>query len=197
MTTLAIAIVAHPKRAKRAAELADELDAHVVMDDAEYGDAINHARAWEWLAGQDTDWSVAVEDDAIPAKRFRERMVECIEALPHDGLLLGYTGSDSRTSIGRRTTDAHIRAEQLGRTHITLRSAHWGVTIAARTTHAPAIAQALRSSRAPSDDTIGYWAQRHPLHIYATHPNLADHEDGDSVLGHGKRGPRRALWFRG
>ena len=45
VTTLAIAIVAHPKRAKRAAELADELDAHVVMDDAEYGDAINHARA--------------------------------------------------------------------------------------------------------------------------------------------------------
>src|SRR5690606_20098125 len=116
--------------------------------------------------------------------------------LPHDGLLLGYTGSDSRTRVGQRTMDAHAQAEQQGRRHITLRNAHWGVAIAARTAHAEAIAQALRTTRAPSDDAVGYWAKNKPLHIYATHPNLVDHDDQDSVLGHGKRAPRKALWFR-
>lgn len=197
MTALAIAVVAHPKRAQQAARLADELGAHVVMDDGEYGDAINHARTWEWLAGQDADWALAIEDDAVLGERFVERLVECIEALPKEGLLLAYTGRDSRTRIGQRTRDAHAAADLQGRAYITLRNVHWGVALAAPTHHARAMAQALRTSRAPSDDTIGAWANKQRIPIYATHPNLVDHEDGDSVLGHGKRGPRRALWFRG
>lgn len=197
MTTLAIAVVAHPKRAQQAARLADELGAHVVMDDGEYGDAINHARAWEWLAGQDAEWALAIEDDAVLGERFAERLVECIEALPTDGVLLAYTGSDSRTRVCQRVSDAHMLAEARGAKVFALRNVSWGVAIAARTHHAGKFAQALRTSRAPSDDTIGYYANTHRLPVYATHPNLVDHEDGDSVLGHGKRGPRRALWFRG
>ena len=197
MTTLAIAIVAHPKRSARAIELADELGAHIVMDDGDYGDAINHARAWEWLAGQDAQWSLALEDDAILGENFTARLVECIEALPTDGVLLAYTGSDSRTRVCQRANDAHILAEARGAKVFALRNVSWGVAIAAQTHHAGRFAQALRTSRAPSDDTIGHYANTHHLPVYATHPDLVDHEDEDSVLGHGKRGPRRALWFRG
>ena len=197
MTTLAIAIVAHPKRAARAIELADELGAHIVMDDAEYGDAINHARAWEWLAGQGAEWSLAIEDDAVLGERFVERLVECIEALPTDGVLLAYTGSDSRAKVCQRVSDAHILAEARGAKVFALRNVSWGVAIAARTHHAGEFAQALRTSQVPSDDTIGYYANTHRIPIYATHPDLVDHEDGGSVLGNGGIGPRRALWFRG
>lgn len=195
--TLAIAVVAHPARLEQARALAAELDAELILDDEGYGDAVNHARAWEWLAGQGSDWSLAIEDDAAPVSGLRERLARHIAALPEPGVLLLYTGSDRRTHIVRRTREAHAQAQAQGRSWIRLRHAHWGVGIAAPTEHAAAIATALRETKAPSDDALGYWARTVAhLPIYATHPNLVDHADGASVIpNHGNKGERKALWL--
>jgi len=195
--TLAIAIVAHPKRLEQAQALAAELDAEIILDDEGYGDAVNHARAWEWLAAQDAQWALAVEDDAVPVSGLRERLARHVTALPEPGVLLLYTGSDRRTHIVQRTREAHAQAEAQGRSWIRLRHAHWGVGIAAPTEHAAGIAKALCETKAPSDDALGYWARTVAhLPIYATHPNLLDHADGDSVIPqHGYKGERKALWF--
>lgn len=209
MTTIAIAVVAHPKRAQQAARLADELGAHVVMDDGEYGDAINHARAWEWLAGQDAEWALAIEDDAVLGENLRSRFSQTADTLPCDGMLVGYTGRDSRAAVSKRVHDGHTLAERRGLGFFAIRGVYWGVAVGARTQRAAAIAQHLRISpthvrnhrglmvRVGSDEMVSLWAASKRLPVFACHPDLVDHADDGSVLGNGKLGPRRALWFRG
>lgn len=194
MTTLAIAIVAHPKRAERAAALAVELDAHVVMDDGEYGDALNHARAWEWLAEAGTEWSLAVEDDAVPVAGLRAALeAQALPAAPR-GLISLYVGTDSRDDVAQRLRAAYREAERTGTAWLRLRALYWGVAVAAPTDCASGIAARLRRfPRLMSDTTVSRWARRTQTPIHATFPSMVDHDDGDSVLGHGRRGPRKAI----
>ena len=194
MTSLAIAIVAHPLRAKRAAELADTLGAHIVMDDAEYGDAINHARAWEWLAGQDAEWVLCIEDDAVPVENMRDILQR--EALPHApyGLISLYVGTDLRQDVALEVQAANYRASRSGAAWINLNGLYWGVAILGPRECAPGIAKRLRRyEHVMSDTTVSRWARRNQVRTYGTYPSLVDHEDESSVMGHGKRGPRKAL----
>lgn len=66
-----IAVVAHHSRAPMGWKLANRIGANCLsIDNGSIPQGHNHLRAWQWLAGGDTEWSIVLEDDAQPSPWF-------------------------------------------------------------------------------------------------------------------------------
>src|SRR5690606_35380392 len=140
------------------------------------------------------DWSVVVEDDAEPIAGLRSALeTQALPAAPR-ALISLYVGTDSREDVALRLRAAYHEADRTGTAWLHLRALYWGVAVAAPTDCASGIAKRLRRfSGLMSDTTVSRWARRTQTPIYATFPSMVDHADDGSVLGHGKRGARRAI----
>ena len=78
-----IAIVAHKDRADAANQLAETVGAqHIAWDRGHRGANANHRAAWLWHQTNPADWSVTLEDDAVPCKDFRRQLTQALTVAP-------------------------------------------------------------------------------------------------------------------
>lgn len=185
-----IAVVADKRRSDMGQQLATKVCAdHLSVDDGTLGCSGNHLAAWRWHAGTTSDWSIVLEDDAVPVEGFREQLALALDAAPAPivSLYLG-TGyiSDHRTRVLLQKADA------LG--------AHWLVT-KGRVFHA--VALAIRSELLPSmlntvsdlrpiDDELSRWARGRDHSVAYSNGSLVDHCDSKSLVCRHARPERRA-----
>ena len=67
MPDVTIGIVAHTGRSEPAHKLMHNVRAaYMSVDNGIYGCVANHVRVWKRLAKANTEWVLALEDDAVP-----------------------------------------------------------------------------------------------------------------------------------
>lgn len=195
--TVGIGIVAHRDRYPRANYLATLLGAEVVGPDGvdyldgefvtseEDGPERNHLKVWEWLSGSKTDWSVVLEDDAIPIADFSEELqgILAVSPSPIIGLYLGRGRPphwiDPIASV--MNSDAHflMATEVLN-----------CVGLAIKTKLLPVLCDHLREHITnlyyywpfPIDELISRWVSRMGLKVAYCHPSIVDHDNSLPTL---------------
>jgi hypothetical protein len=174
-----IGIVAHADRKGMAEDLATKVAAdYINIDDGTLGCNGNHLHVWDWLATNNPDeWSVVLEDDAIPVDGFREQLEQALKTAPTPIVSL-YLGTGRPPHWQPRVDLAINNANHA--------DAHWIIT--KELIHAVAIAvrtDLLPFTDLPSkpiDDAISAWAQHHHHKVGYTWPSLVDHYDGPTLI---------------
>jgi hypothetical protein len=192
-TNVCIAIVAHTKRSEQAHALFDTVGAaYMSMDNGTLGCEANHRKAWTYLAGKDTTWSVVLEDDAEPVEDFTAQLERALSVAPTPvvGLYLG------------TATPAHWqpRIQAALQYHP---EAHWftprfslinAVGVAIRTHLLPLTLEA----NLPADQALANWCRTNHHQVAYTNPSLIDHRDEPTVIaqrvGHGGSTQPRKAW---
>jgi hypothetical protein len=171
---------------------------HVSFDDGTLGCDGNHRRAWQWHCDNPADWSVVLEDDALP------------------------TGYDLRGNLGAmlHVAPSPIVSLYLGR----LRPPHWQDRIAKAVKCANAfnahwlvtdtllhcVGVAVRGDlvtemltslpEIPIDEAITKWAQRDGHKVSYCWPSLVNHRDTETLVVHRDnhgRASGRTAWRAG
>lgn len=196
-----IAVVAHTKRAEQAHALQEQVGAVFLhMDDGTHGVEASHRRCWEYLATQDSDWSVVLEDDAEPISDFNNQLEQVLTAAPTDvvSLYLGSArpvwfqpqGQPSARKLQPILRDAVAKAEVQGASFITAPQLFHGVAVAIRTELVPAMLDLTADSTRPIDYRISDWCENEHIRVSYPSPSLCDHLDDVSVAVHADREPR-------
>src|SRR5699024_12253021 len=76
-----IAGCGHTSRTQRAFDLSREIGAGLVLDDGTVGSNANHDRAWRYAASGGSQWSIVVEDDAVPIAEFGVHAIQMLKSL--------------------------------------------------------------------------------------------------------------------
>ena len=83
ISTLPIAIVAHPARMSLAESLSHKVDAEIVsVDEDSQGAESNHLQALTWLKDCDSEWAIVLEDDSVPVLHFRDQAMKALAVAP-------------------------------------------------------------------------------------------------------------------
>ncbi|MGC0994706.1 hypothetical protein WKH05_14130 [Pantoea agglomerans] len=90
-TQIKFVVVGHNTRRHQAEQLADLLNAHLLIDEGQHGANWNHRRAIEW-ASQQQCRVVIIEDDAVLVNGFTEKVTAWLSRFP-DELLSFYLGT--------------------------------------------------------------------------------------------------------
>lgn len=181
MTSVAITVMAHPRRASSALDLAHRLDATIVWDTLN-DEWHTGARAWQTAAAQGTDWSLVIQDDAEPIDHFRDHAVAVLEHAPATAVSL-YIGTGRPQPD--RVTAAATRAEREHAAWLESNGLYWGVAIALPTAHVAPMLTWCATERAPYDRRIGaYYRHKLQRRVRYTWPSLVDHADTDSLVNH-------------
>lgn len=161
------------------------------VDDGSLGCTQNHARAWRQHAERPADWSLNLEDDAVPVEQFRDQLEQALEVAPTPIVSLYLGGGYIGDSL---TTALLARADATG--------AHWAVTNGG-ILHAVALAvrreilipmiEYLGSRTRAVDAMLSSWAQRNSYDVAYSIPSLVDHADEKSLVTKYRRSPRRAF----
>lgn len=166
-----VAIVAHITREKRAQKLADAVSAEfVTTDDGGMGPGRNHDIAWQWLAHSGHEWSVVLEDDAIPVKPFQEELAKVLRVAPSPIVSL-YLGRGRPPHWQPSIARVAARDENFFMANTLLHH----VAVAIKT---PLVSKILaeRDSMLPIDESIGRWAFGHRIDVAYSNPSIVDHE---------------------
>ena len=200
MRDLSIGVVAHVKRFHQARMLRKIVDAQCVSwDYGGVGARANHLSVWTMMAGIDSEWSLVLEDDALPVKDFRQNVVHALQAAPSPIVSL-YLGTGNPICWQSRIQRALNQADK--------RDAHWllcsnlihAVSVAVRTDHVASMLESLHCSDEPIDESITGWAVKRFHSVAYTIPSLCDHDDGPTLMRHAdsrRRTAQRVAWRRG
>lgn len=90
-TQIKFVVVGHHSRRHQAEQLAESLNAHLLIDGGQHGANWNHRRAIEWASQQDCR-VVILEDDAVLVNGFTEKVTAWLSRFP-DELLSFYLGT--------------------------------------------------------------------------------------------------------
>lgn len=173
-----IGIVGHHTRMEAGETLADKVDAEfMTIDSGGLGPGRNHEKAWQWLEESDSEWSVVLEDDAIPIIDFRKELKVALLNCPFSIVSL-YLGrirpphwQDSIASVIARP-ESWLLADEL--LH------HVGVAI-----QTPLIGDMLNVlagdheyvwGKVPIDEAIGRWVRLRGRQVAYANPSLVDHD---------------------
>lgn len=88
---ISFVVVGHHSRRHQAEQLAQMLNARLLIDEGQHGANWNHRRAIEWASQQDCR-VVILEDDALPVPGFAHKVAEWLTRFP-DELLSFYLGT--------------------------------------------------------------------------------------------------------
>lgn len=193
---ISYAIVGHKERAHQAHGLSAQLGgARIALDDGTYGQGINHDRAWNLALSTDSDWCVALEDDAQPVADFTDQVEAALTVAPAPIVSL-YTGTSRPPQYQGRIE----RALKHNTCWLTCDQLLHAVAVAIRTDLVPHMLANVGSATTPADYRIGAWAQGHGHPIAYTNPSLVDHLDGPTLIQHADGKPRtqpRKAWTVG
>lgn len=202
---IAVGIVAHESRRAAADRLAGLTDAEIVhVDDGTLGCARNHLAVLGLLAGYDTEWSVVLEDDAVPVGDFRTQVMRALVHAPAPliGLYMG-TGNPSG-QVQRQMSAALMVAERRKLGWISADCLIGSVGYVIRTSLIDQMLPELdvtntaaeaRYARVEFPLGLSRWAQNWGMPIAYTMPSLVDHAD-DTPIGYRPDEPRsvRKAW---
>lgn len=179
MTAIAIAIVSHVSRREAAFALSDNVKANALFEDSTgIGCEANHRRAWDWHTkmARSAEWSVTLEDDALPVDGFNDQLVAALAVAPAPIVSL-YLGTD-----GREYWQSGIR--------YAIEHANPGTSWLMAGALLHAVGVAIRSDVLPLhigeglaiDTAIGNWAKRNGHQIAYSLPSLVDHADQQPIV---------------
>lgn len=185
-----IAIVADRRRERMGAQLYCLVDASfLAMDEGKLGCKGNHLQAWRWHAINPGEWSVVLEDDAVPVENFTEQLDAALAVAPAPIVSL-YLG---RGSVGDTYTAAHLRrAEHAGAHWLVGAGPHHAVALALRSELIESMIDDVQRSRLAIDHAMSTWARRHGHQTAYCVPSLVDHRDVPSLIHRHRRAPRVA-----
>lgn len=190
---VSIVIMAHPERRAWAEALGEELSARVIWDNGE-GHIATALRCLEAYDPEATH-HIVLQDDAIPAKGFRE-MAERIAALAGPEPVCHYTGGRLGISHGRSAKQRFVAARKRDASWFLTNGPFWGVGVSHPVARLPEVIELFRAHDDPGDDPrlrsaygelgIPCW---YPV------PSLVEHRDGGSLLHAHRKTGRVALEF--
>lgn len=195
-----IVVVADKRREAQARTLADTVQADTIAwDEGKFGATNNHRQAWGWHAQHPADWSIVLEDDAVPCKDFRAQATKALTVAPTH-LVSFY--------MGRLRPPAWQEAYEYALERADEAKAHWligrkvlhAVGIAADRGAVNAVVQALTNTIAHPDAALNIWATKNSAEIAYSVPSLVDHADGDNLIVHHEQEtyrPGRVAWRHG
>ncbi|QZE10549.1 glycosyltransferase [Mycobacterium phage ScoobyDoobyDoo] len=182
MSHIAVAVVAHPDRQRDMAPALREVADRCFIDDGRLGAGRNHLRAWRYLARQDSEWGVVLEDDALPVDGFSEQLTKALRVAPTPvvSLYLGRTRPPHRQ---------HSINRALGMISVDGVDPHWLVSpyllhhvgVAIHTDQIESLIEYMPwhlRTQTPPDEILSRWVQRGPkCQVSYTWPSLVDHND--------------------
>jgi len=115
---IAFVVIAHRSRMEHAQRLADQLQAHLFIDETGQGANWNHRRALEWAVQQECR-VVVLEDDALPVPGFTALVAEWLTRLP-DSLISFYLGTGRPPQYQMQIAERLILADKKRANYITL-----------------------------------------------------------------------------
>jgi hypothetical protein len=192
-----IGVVAHHKRLPYAKDLLNELAPEAIsVDNKDLGGKWNHQEVLSLLRGGNKEWSVVLEDDAIPCDDFRGQLSMALPCAPTSfvGLYLGR----SRPPHWQAAISHVIASDVCWLTCDSLLNA---VGYAIKTSMIPSLLDFLKLScpERPIDDSITDFGRTKNIHFGYTKPSLVEHRDIPPVQKHsyGIPEPGRKAWIFG
>jgi len=196
-----IAVCGHTSRTQRAFDLSREIGAGLVLDDGTVGSNANHDRAWRYAASGGSQWSIVVEDDAVPIAEFGVHAVQMLKSLRGaPGIVSFYMGTSYPIQVQSKYKNALARADEIGAGWIKGNGVYHGVAVAIRTKDVPHMLKYVKNIDKPYDERLSDWARSECFPCWYTNPSLVDHEDSDPVLPASRWQPRdkaRRAWRTG
>lgn len=184
-TDIAFVVIAHRLRIEHAQRLADQLQAHLFIDETGHGANWNHHRALEWAARLECR-VVVLEDDALPVADFTELVIEWLTRFP-DNLISFYLGTGRPPQYQMQIAERLILADKNRADHITLPRLIHGVCYSVPPQHLSRLLERWDNSKA-ADYAVGDACGGSV--VYPCY-SLVDHADGDPVEIHPDNQPRR------
>lgn len=196
-----IGIVAHHARQTQAEHLAEQTNAaYISYDDGSWGCDRNHRRVWKWHQDNSRqDWSVVLEDDAVPVDNFTDQLTQALAVAPTPivSLYLGTAKPEHwQPKVGLTVGNANaVDARWIVSTDLL-----HAVGVCIRTELIPSLLNHLNQCEIPVDAGITTWAHTNELKVGYTWPSLVDHADGPTLVEHRDGQHRiqpRVAWWHG
>lgn len=124
-TQVRFVVVGHHTRFASAALLADQLGAHLLIDEGNHGANWNHRRALEWAAEQSCR-VVVLEDDALPVPGFADKVADWLARFPDD-MLSFYLGTGRPPQYQKEIAGMLVDADRVCGDHIVMSKLIHGV----------------------------------------------------------------------
>ena len=195
-----VAVVGDVRRKAQAFGLAQSLDADLALDTQASGLTANGQRAWTAAAMTNADWTVVLEDDAIPCTDFHTHLTQALTSAPCDVVSL-YCGTSYPLQAQDVYRQAITHANQHGDHYLTLPNLWHTVGTAIRTHLVNHMLEHIADSTLPLDEAITTWMQTTGRPVAYTWPSLVDHKDDHTIIDHpdglGRTMPRKAWRFAG
>jgi len=198
--SLPIGVVADHRRMDYADRLAEKVGAEVIsVDEHGRGGAWNHCQVLGWMKDGGSEWSVVLEDDAIPAPTFRTQLEMALEQAPTPFVAL-YLGR-GRPPHWQAGISAVIAQDVCWLICDVLQNA---VGYAVKTNLIPSILSSAQecwqyAPGLPIDETITEWGAEYGIRFSYCRPSLVQHRDIVPVEGHSYGIPKekRKAWLFG
>jgi len=183
-----IGIVAHTSRIGQAEALADTVNAaYLSIDDGTLGCNGNHRKVWAHLREQHTEWSIVLEDDAIPVDGFAEQAQQALTVTPGH-VVSFYLGRHHIPTLEweQRKQQAIAQADTVEAHWLTTNQLLHAVAVAIRTDAIPSMELHLNQmpDLFPIDEAITHWAVNTGQTVAYTWPSIADHADQPTTFRH-------------
>jgi hypothetical protein len=191
---VALGVVAHHARADQAHALQEAIQAQYMhMDNGTLGCDRSHKKAWSYLSGKNTDWSVVVEDDAVPVDGFRGQLEQALTVTPAPVVSL-YLGTSQPKHYQPKIGLARSNANAVNACWLTTNTVLHAVAVAVRT---ELLSSMLLDKRYPIDEALTDWVKREHLKVAYAWPSIVDHDDGPTLVNHadGERLRHRKAWW--
>ncbi|MCW0974375.1 hypothetical protein OK412_08665 [Pantoea sp. JV6] len=190
-TQIKFVVVGHHSRRHQAEQLAESINAHLLIDECEHGANWNHRRALEW-ASQQHCRVVILEDDALPVPGFAQKVETWLSRFPNE-LLSFYLGTGRPPQYQLEIATKLIDADRRQAEHITISRLIHGVCYSVPT-HRLEQVLSRWNHRSPADYAVG---DAYGGTIVYPCYSLVDHLDSDTVERHPDNTPRterRRAW---
>jgi GR25 family glycosyltransferase involved in LPS biosynthesis len=167
------------------------------VDNGTKGCELSHRRTWEYLAGQASEYSIVLEDDAQPVEGFHTQLEQALAVAPTPIISL-YLGTSYPMHWQQRIQLAKSNANAANASWLLSDTLLHAVGVAVRTDLIPAMLDGAPHGM-PFDEAVTLWAKVEGHKVGYCWPSLVDHEDSPSVIA--KRPddteriqPRKAWW---
>lgn len=196
MIKLSVAVMAHPARAEFVPGLVERLgisESQVAWD--EKNDRWDTGcRAWRMHASGATHHLV-IQDDALVCHDLIPGLTKALEYVPKTALVSPFMGT--RRPATQKIERMVRYADKINASWIVIGPLNWGVSILTPTDHIEEMLAWGKTQKYPNyDKRIGQFYRRvKPWPTWYTWPNLVDHREVPSLIGHG--GGRVAHRFLG
>jgi hypothetical protein len=192
---VAFAVMGHHSRLDHLTELCDSLHAEPFVDtgDRTGPEAERRIGDTAWRYGAGGDWTVVLQDDALPIPELRRHATEALAHAPQTAVSLYFGAGRPQAGL---TGWAARRADSRAVSWIEWDDLYWGVAVAMPTAAVEDFLAWGATSALRYDRRIGaFWrAQGKP--IWYTWPSLVDHDDTVPTLAHRNPSTVRRVAYR-